>query len=83
MLCDIGLPGLDGLQLIAQLRATTGAHIPFAIAISGYGQMEDRVRAVSAGYGQYFVKPVDIDGLLSLISSDTVSRFIAASPKPR
>lgn len=79
MLCDIGLPGLDGLQLIAQLRATGGIRIPFAIAISGYGQTEDRERAIGAGYGQYFVKPVDVDALLGMIASDPVSRFIDAA----
>lgn len=83
LLCDIGLPGMDGLELIMRLRATTGAHVPFAIAISGYGRTEDRERAVSAGYGQYFVKPVDVNALLSLVSSEAVSRFIAAAPRPQ
>ncbi|MEO7496401.1 MAG: ATP-binding protein [Massilia sp.] len=76
LICDIGLPGMDGLELLARLRQRPGAHLPFAIAISGYGQAEDRNRAVAAGYGHYFVKPVDADFLLALVASDIVSRFI-------
>ncbi|CUI08972.1 hybrid sensor histidine kinase/response regulator [Massilia antarctica] len=79
LICDIGLPGLDGYQLITQLRKTAGAHIPFAIAISGYGQVEDRMRAIAAGFGQYLVKPLDADALLTLVASSAVTRFIAAA----
>ncbi len=79
LICDIGLPGLDGFELLTRLRASPGAHLPFAIAISGYGRTEDRVRAASAGFGQYFVKPVDVDALLALIASDAVDSFIAAA----
>ncbi|HEX8609925.1 MAG TPA: hybrid sensor histidine kinase/response regulator [Telluria sp.] len=82
LICDIGLPGLDGYQLITQLRKTSGAHIPFAIAISGYGQAEDRRRAIAAGFGQYMVKPLDADALLALVASNAVTRFIAAAVRP-
>ncbi|MDQ1813081.1 hybrid sensor histidine kinase/response regulator [Massilia sp. CCM 9210] len=83
LICDIGLPGLDGYQLITQLRKTSGAHIPFAIAISGYGQVEDRMRAIAAGFGQYLVKPLDADALLALVASSAVTRFIGAAARPR
>ncbi|NHZ66881.1 hybrid sensor histidine kinase/response regulator [Massilia genomosp. 1] len=82
LICDIGLPGLDGYQLITQLRKTSGAHIPFAIAISGYGQVEDRTHAIAAGFGQYLVKPLDADALLALVASSAVTRFIAAAARP-
>lgn len=82
LVCDMGLPGMDGFELIAQLRQAPGVHIPFAIAISGYGQAEDRMRAIGAGFGQYFVKPVDVDALLTLIASEAVSRFIAWADGP-
>ena len=81
LLCDIGLPGMDGLELIARLRSSSGLHIPFAIAISGLGTPEDRERAIGAGFGHYFVKPVDLDSLLALVASDAVSRFIAAAKR--
>ena len=83
LICDIGLPGLDGLQLLAQLRATPGANIPFAIAISGNDAPDQASKAIGAGYGQYLLKPVDIDALLGLVSSDMVTRFIAAAAQRR
>lgn len=79
LLCDIGLPGMSGLELIGRLRSSMGLHIPFAIAISGQAALEDQERAISAGYGHYFVKPVDIDSLLAMVSSDAVTRFIATA----
>ena len=81
LLCDIGLPGMDGLELISRLRSGSGLHIPFAIAISGHAGAEDQERAIGAGFGHYFVKPVDIEGLLALVASDAVSRFIAAAKR--
>lgn len=81
LLCDIGLPGMDGLELIGRLRSTLGIPIPFAIAISGDAQPEAEERAISAGFGQYFTKPVDVDSLLALVASDAVTRFIAAAAR--
>jgi signal transduction histidine kinase/ActR/RegA family two-component response regulator len=76
LICDIGLPGMNGYDLIRNLRATVGANIPFAIAVSGYGQPEDKARAIAAGFGQYLVKPVDVDALLSLIGSQAMTRLV-------
>ncbi|WP_306397772.1 hybrid sensor histidine kinase/response regulator [Telluria beijingensis] len=58
IVCDIGLPGLDGLELMTRLRAAPGATRPLAIALSGYGQPQDRERALVAGFDRYLVKPV-------------------------
>jgi CheY-like chemotaxis protein/nitrogen-specific signal transduction histidine kinase len=69
VICDIGLPGLDGFDLIARLRAAPAGDKPFAIALSGYCQAEDRARALGAGFDHYFVKPVGPDDLLALIAS--------------
>ena len=78
LICDIGLPGLDGFDLIRNLRASSGIDIPFAIAVSGYGQPEDKARAIAAGFGQYLVKPLDVDALLTLIASPSVTRLVRA-----
>ena len=83
LLCDIGLPGMSGLELISRLRSSSGLHIPFAIAISGYGAPEDRERAIAAGFGYYFVKPVEMESLLALVASDAVSRFITVAARMR
>jgi signal transduction histidine kinase/CheY-like chemotaxis protein len=69
LICDIGLPGLDGFAIIEQLRLSTNGARTFAIALSGYGQAEDRVRAIAAGFDRYFVKPVDPPLLISAIAS--------------
>lgn len=76
LLCDIGLPGIDGFELLTRLRANPVHPIPFAIAISGYGDIDNRTLAIGAGFGQYFVKPVDVSVLLKLIGSGVVGSFI-------
>ncbi|MES3021120.1 MAG: ATP-binding protein [Pseudomonadota bacterium] len=76
LICDIGLPGLDGYELIRKLRSSAAAHIPFAIAVSGFSMAEGRPRAIAAGFGQYLVKPVNVEALLSLISSDAVTQLV-------
>jgi CheY-like chemotaxis protein len=64
---DIGMPEVDGYQLLEQLRMLPGlADVP-AIAISGYASEEDRERALSVGYLALVPKPVDIDTLFTLI----------------
>ncbi|MCA1248256.1 ATP-binding protein [Massilia sp. MS-15] len=68
LICDIGLPGLDGMEVIGRLRAGLASRTPFAIALSGYGQGEDRERALAAGFDQYLVKPAAPDALLALVA---------------
>jgi signal transduction histidine kinase len=64
---DIGMPEVDGYQLLEQIRILPGlADVP-AIAISGYASEEDRERALAVGYLALVPKPVDIDTLFSLI----------------
>jgi CheY-like chemotaxis protein len=71
LLCDIGLPGINGYDVVSELRrrrAGAGS-MPFSIALSGYGQADDRSRATDAGFDRYFVKPVEGAALLSVLSS--------------
>jgi CheY-like chemotaxis protein len=68
ILMDIGLPGIDGYEVARQLRkegCCTGATL---IAVSGYGQEEDRRRSREAGFDHHFVKPVDYDTLFALLA---------------
>jgi signal transduction histidine kinase/ActR/RegA family two-component response regulator len=73
IVCDIGLPGLDGLGLIRAVRAAVGAdgegRRPLAIAMTGYGQAEDQARGLEAGFDHYLVKPVALEALLLLIGA--------------
>jgi signal transduction histidine kinase len=56
---DIGLPGLDGYAVARQLRERGDTSHALLIAVTGYGQKDDRQRAVEAGFDYHFVKPTD------------------------
>ena len=66
-LLDIGLPGMDGYELAGRLRAAPEQGPVRLIALTGYGQASDRARAVSAGFDDHLVKPVDIGVLDRLL----------------
>lgn len=67
VLLDIGLPGMDGYQVASALREEEAHAGTVIIAVSGYGQEEDRRRSQAAGFDHHLVKPVDFDSLLSLL----------------
>jgi signal transduction histidine kinase/ActR/RegA family two-component response regulator len=64
---DIGLPGLDGWELARRLRAVDAGRRMILVAISGYGQLEDRQLSREAGFDVHLVKPVDLDTLTAAI----------------
>jgi PAS domain S-box-containing protein len=63
VLCDIGLPGIDGYEVARRLRAGDAAHGAMLVALSGYGQPEDRKRSSAAGFSAHIVKPATIEAL--------------------
>jgi CheY-like chemotaxis protein len=65
---DIGLPGMDGYMVTEKLRQDESFKDAFFIAVSGYGQEQDRRRAREAGFDYHLVKPVDYDELLALLA---------------
>jgi CheY-like chemotaxis protein len=68
VLLDIGLPDMSGHQLAQRLRAEPwGADLQL-IAITGWGQEDDRRRSLEAGFDQHLTKPVDPEQLISLIT---------------
>nr|WP_314540646.1 ATP-binding protein [uncultured Massilia sp.] len=67
-LLDIGLPGMDGIELARRLRAQPATRDAMLVAITGYGQDSDRQRAMDAGFDHYLVKPVDLDVLCGLLA---------------
>jgi signal transduction histidine kinase/ActR/RegA family two-component response regulator len=69
---DVGLPDLDGYQVAQVLRAEHGKTATL-IAVTGYGQPNDRVRAVRAGFDCHLVKPVDVDELVGLLDERVLS----------
>jgi signal transduction histidine kinase len=68
-LIDLGLPILDGFELIARLRSLPGLQELPAIAVSGYGQASDRARSRAAGFDRHVVKPVGLADLRRLLAS--------------
>ena len=67
VLLDIGMPHLNGYEVCARLRADGGAPRRTVIAITGWGQPEDRRRAQEAGFDHHLVKPVDPQALAALL----------------
>lgn len=67
-LVDIGLPDIDGYTVARRLRQLTIGEKMLLVAISGYGQREDRRQSKEAGFDVHLVKPVDADRLRHLIT---------------
>ena len=71
LVCDIGMPEEDGYSLIRRIRALTtaaGGNIS-AIALTGYVRVEERMRALEAGYQMFVPKPVEADELVAIIAN--------------
>ena len=68
LVIDLGLPGLDGYEVARRLRADGRAELGL-IALTGYGQPDDRQRALAAGFDAHVVKPVDPARLAAVIAS--------------
>jgi signal transduction histidine kinase len=68
-LLDIGLPDMDGNELARRLRQLPQTASATLVAITGYGQEADRARTAAAGFDHHFVKPVDMEALLEVLSS--------------
>lgn len=63
ILADIGLPGIDGYELMRRVRRLPGLEAVPALAITGWGQDEDVRRAREAGFSEHLTKPVDVNVL--------------------
>ena len=73
MLLDIGLPDIDGYELARRLRALPEVDDALLIAVTGYGQAEDRRRAEDAGFDHHLVKPVEFESLRLMLRTDRAS----------
>jgi PAS domain S-box-containing protein len=77
LLLDIGLPDLDGYQLAQEIRATPWGRSIALIAVTGWGQEEDRRRAFAAGFDHHLTKPIaaeTVESLLQSLSGDVQSQ---------
>lgn len=69
VLLDIGLPGMDGYEVAKQMRGLPGLQKALMIAVTGYGQADDRARSKAAGFDHHLVKPVDPEILSALLAT--------------
>jgi signal transduction histidine kinase len=67
---DLGLPGMDGYEVARRIRAQLDLGSVQLIALTGYGQEEDRRRTAAAGFNAHVVKPASAEALLALAVSD-------------
>ena len=75
VLCDIGLPKLNGYEVCRQVRAQAWAEKVIFIAVTGWGQDGDRRQSAEAGFDHHMVKPVDPEALMTLLAGlDIVKR---------
>ena len=73
VLLDLGLPGMDGYQVATRLRQEQGSQDAVIIAVTGYGQEDDRCRFQEAGINHHLIKPIDHNLLVTLIGQSQYS----------
>jgi CheY-like chemotaxis protein len=78
VLLDIGMPKLSGYDVAKRIRAARGSAV-LIVAITGWGQEDDRQRARDAGFNYHFTKPVDFEMLLDLIDRESPPAAARAS----
>ena len=66
---DIGLPGMNGYDAAREIRRLTSPAAIKLVAVTGWGQLEDRRRSLEAGFDLHVTKPVDLTTLQSLLGS--------------
>jgi CheY-like chemotaxis protein len=64
---DIGLPEMDGYEVARRVRGTLGSRM-YLVALTGYGQPEDRERARAAGFDDHVTKPLNLNALEGLLA---------------
>ena len=74
-LLDIGLPRLSGYDIARHVRSSRGSGV-LLVAITGWGQEDDRRRAREAGFDHHFTKPADFEVLLELIGQELTNRAL-------
>ena len=82
VLLDIGLPTIDGYLVAEHIRAQPENGRTMIVAVSGYGQEQDRVRSKSVGFDYHVVKPIDPTVLAGLVGSLRLSRDGARGETP-
>jgi two-component system CheB/CheR fusion protein len=82
VLCDIGLPGIDGYDVARALRRDPAVASALLVALTGYAQPEDRQRARGAGFDVHLAKPPDLPALHRLLAGRRAPDHRWAAPGP-
>ena len=69
VVCDIGLPDIDGYEVGRRLREDERTASAVLVAMSGYGQSGDKTRSADAGFREHLVKPVSREALAAALSN--------------
>ena len=69
MLLDIGLPGLDGFEVAKRLRQDPDLKNIVLVAMTGYGQVTDKLRSHDAGFDHHLVKPADFGKVQEILAT--------------
>ena len=73
ILCDIGLPDMDGYQLLPLLQQAAADRKTIIAAVTGYGYAEDHQRSKEAGFDAHLVKPIDAQSLLAFVAQQVAN----------
>lgn len=68
LLLDLGMPDMDGYEVARRIRAEHRNDSVLLVALTGWGQRQDRDRTVAAGFDHHLIKPVDFAGLAALLT---------------
>jgi CheY-like chemotaxis protein len=71
---DIGLPEINGYQLAGQLKSQPATELTTLVAVSGWGQLKDRLRSQEAGFALHLVKPIELEQIRTVLSGLTSRR---------
>lgn len=80
VLCDIGLPGLDGYAVVTEMRARRHDPRPTVIALTRYSDTRASERSRATGFDYHLVKPIDPSALLQLIGAVQLAEGGTAAP---
>lgn len=82
MLVDLAMPGLNGYQLLAAVRADAALQGTYVAAVSGWGGNDESSRSLAAGFDAHFMKPCDYRQLLAVLERAWASRRPATVSLP-
>ena len=68
VLLDIGLPGMDGHEVATRIRASQNGHETLLVALTGFGEAQDRQKSMDSGFDTHLVKPASIAELEELFA---------------